>query len=59
MEFQPDYNNILNAVSNRKPNRLPLYEHIISPFIMEKVMDVKFAHLADGGSDEIDEFFVS
>jgi uroporphyrinogen decarboxylase len=33
-EFQPDYRNILEVLYNRKPNRLPLYEHHIdAPFI--------------------------
>lgn len=30
MVFQPDYNNLLDVVNNRKPKRLPLYEHIIT-----------------------------
>lgn len=33
-EFQPDYTNILEVLYNRKPGRLPLYEHIIDePFV--------------------------
>lgn len=33
-EFIPDYNNILQVLYNRKPKRLPLYEHHIDlPFI--------------------------
>jgi len=27
--FQPDFNNLLDVMHNRKPKRLPLYEHII------------------------------
>jgi hypothetical protein len=34
MEFVPDYNNLLQVLNNKKPDRLPLYEHHIdSPFI--------------------------
>ena len=34
MEFQPDYRHILDVLHNRKPERLPLYEHHIDlPFI--------------------------
>ncbi len=34
LEFQPDYNNLLDVLYNRRPKRLPLYEHIIDvPFI--------------------------
>jgi uroporphyrinogen decarboxylase len=32
--FQPDYNNLLDVMHNRKPKRLTMYEHIIDiPFI--------------------------
>lgn len=37
--FQPDYAHILDVVNNRKPSRLPLYEHII---------DIEFVSLALG-----------
>ncbi len=37
--FQPDYINILDVLYNRKPTRLPLYEHII---------DIEFVSLALG-----------
>ena len=34
MEFQPDYRHILDVLYNKKPERLPLYEHHIDlPFI--------------------------
>jgi uroporphyrinogen decarboxylase len=34
MEFQPDHSNILEVLYNRKPLRLPIYEHHIdAPFI--------------------------
>ena len=33
-DFQPDYHNLLDVIYNRKPKRLPLYEHIIDvPFV--------------------------
>ncbi len=53
MSFQPDYRNILNAANNKRPERLPLYEHIISPNIMEKIMDKKFADLFEGDDDDL------
>ena len=32
--FTPDYNNLLDVLHNRRPKRLPLYEHHIdAPFI--------------------------
>lgn len=34
MKFEPDYTNILEVLNNRRPKRLPLYEHHIdAPFI--------------------------
>ena len=33
-DFQPDYRNLIQVLHNKKPNRLPLYEHIIDiPFV--------------------------
>lgn len=40
IEFHPDWRNLENAVRNRKPKRLPLYEHIVDPVVMGRVMDV-------------------
>jgi len=48
MPFQPDYRHMLNVLENRRPARLPVYEHIISPLIMEKILNVRFADLAGG-----------
>jgi uroporphyrinogen decarboxylase len=39
-EFIPDYNNILQVLYNRKPKRLPLYEHHIDvPFISKAIKE--------------------
>jgi uroporphyrinogen decarboxylase len=57
MSFQPDYNNILDAALNRRPKRLPLYEHIISPVIMGKIMDNDFAMLETNSASDLKEFF--
>lgn len=46
--FQPDYRNVLDAAWNRKPKRLPLYEHIVNVESMEKVLGIKFAELVNG-----------
>lgn len=36
--FQPDCQNLLDVLNNRKPKRLPLYEHIIDiPFISKAI----------------------
>lgn len=57
MNFKPDYNNVLDAVNNLKPERLPLYEHIISPYIMESILDVKFAEMENSENSDLQEFF--
>jgi uroporphyrinogen decarboxylase len=55
--FQNDYRNMLDVLANRRPARLPVYEHIISPKIMEKVLGVSFAELYNGQGADLDEFF--
>jgi uroporphyrinogen decarboxylase len=57
MPFQPDYHNMLAVMENRRPVRLPVYEHIISPLVMEKILGVRFADLLQGDEADIDEFF--
>lgn len=57
MDFEPDYQNIVDAAQNRVPRRLPLYEHLVSTGVMEKVLGVSFAHLYDGERPDLDIFF--
>jgi uroporphyrinogen decarboxylase len=55
--FTPDYRNIVNAAENKVSSRIPLYEHIISPAIMETIRGEKFAELFDGNYKDKLEFF--
>jgi uroporphyrinogen decarboxylase len=48
---------MLDVLANRRPKRLPVYEHIISPEIMEKVLNHEFASLAEGEAADLDEYF--
>ena len=57
MTFQNNYHHMLSVLENRRPQRLPIYEHIISPLIMEKILNVRFADLVDGDAADMDEFF--
>ncbi len=57
MDFQPDYRHFLDVMHNRRPARLPLYEHIISPGVMESILESPFAELYQGDPREVDEFF--
>ena len=57
MSFQPDYNNLIDAALNRKPKRLPIYEHFINPESMEKISGKKFIHLLEGNPEDIQQYF--
>jgi uroporphyrinogen decarboxylase len=57
MTFEPDYHFMLDVLANRRPGRLPVYEHIISPVIMEKVLGVNFADQEQGSGSDLEEFF--
>ena len=57
MSFQPNYKNILDVALNRKPERLPLYEHIISPNIMGEILGTGFAELENGSEADLKDFF--
>ena len=55
--FTPDYRNVVNAAYNKKSSRIPLYEHIISPKIMESILGEQFAELYNGDYKDKLEFF--
>ncbi len=56
-EFAPDYRNIEAAARNRKPARLPFYEHLINPESMERILGVEFKDLINGGKADTEEYF--
>jgi len=56
-DFMPDYNNIIAAAINKKPKRMPLYEHIICTEIMETLLNKKFADLWNGNRSDKKEYF--
>ncbi|MGD8818804.1 MAG: uroporphyrinogen decarboxylase family protein [Anaerolineae bacterium] len=55
--FHCDYRHVLDVLANRRPTRLPIYEHIISPEIMEQILDSEFADLIEGDTADQSEFF--
>ncbi len=55
--FAPDYRNIVDAARNRRPKRLPLYEHIICPEIMETILEVEFLDLHEGDGADLRAYF--
>lgn len=57
MKLDNDYRYMLDVTANRRPARLPIYEHAIDPSIMEKVLNVRFAELINGEVTDINEYF--
>ncbi len=56
-KIQPDYRHIADAAHNRKPLRMPIYEHIINVGFMEKRLGARFADLHRGDDRDKLEFF--
>jgi uroporphyrinogen decarboxylase len=56
-DFTPDYRNLVEVLHNRRPGRLPLYEHIISPEVMERILGTPFASLENGSAADLAVFF--
>jgi len=56
MTFSPDFRHMRDVLNNRRPKRLPIYEHLINPEFMELVLGVPFASLARGTAADIEEF---
>ncbi len=57
MEFNPDYRHFVEAAWNRRPARLPLYEHFVNASSMEKVLGLRFADLEHGDARDRAEYF--
>lgn len=57
MNFTPDYKHFADVMRNKRPTRLPLYEHSVCTSIMEKVLDQSFASLLAGNQGDLAEYF--
>ena len=57
MTFQPDYRHFADVMWNRRPVRLPVYEHIVKPSIMEEILGVPFTHNEQETPADWREFF--
>lgn len=55
--FQPDYRHMLDVLANRRPARLPIYEHLVNPPVIEQILGVHFASLIDGDARDLDQYF--
>jgi uroporphyrinogen decarboxylase len=56
-KFMPNHKHMLAVMRNERPARLPLYEHIISPNVMEYILGEPFAELHQGDSADLEQFF--
>jgi len=56
-KFTPNYTNIEKSARNIEVARLPLYEHLISEKVMEKILNKEFADLRQGTINDKREFF--
>ncbi len=57
MTFQNNYQYMLDVLANKRPERLPIYEHIIDPVIMEEILGVEFDGDYEGEGDDLLHFF--
>jgi uroporphyrinogen decarboxylase len=57
MSYVPDYRHFADVMKNKRPERLPLYEHVISTSVMEKILGESFAALMEGDSRDRAEYF--
>lgn len=55
-KFQPDYINMIQAASNIKPKRMPLYEHGVGLKVMQDILNKKFSGLYSGNESDKKEY---
>ncbi len=56
-DFQPDYRHMLDVLANRRPARLPIYEHLINPPVIERILGVELVGLLEGDRRDLHEYF--
>ncbi len=56
-DFQPDYRHFAAVTRNERPRRLPIYEHIIDPEVMEEILGERFAEALDGEVADLSDYF--
>jgi len=55
--FQPDFRHFAEVMRNRRSARLPIYEHLVDPRIMERIQGERFAELVAGDPTDLAEYF--
>ena len=55
--YTPDFRNLVNAAFNRPSAHIPIYDHSISPSVIERITSERFADLSQGNHADKVEFF--
>ena len=55
--FQPNYQNIEDCAYNRKPARIPLYDHNVDARIIERIVDQPLCRYYAGVQQDLDAYF--
>jgi uroporphyrinogen decarboxylase len=56
-KYTPDYSNIVDAARNKTPDRLPLYEHMVSPVVLTSLTGKDVSALLSGDENDKEEGF--
>jgi uroporphyrinogen decarboxylase len=56
ISYQPDYSNLLSVLENKRPIRLPLYEHHIDPPFISKALGEDINPAGLKGNELIDYY---
>lgn len=56
-QFEPDYQNLVDAAYNRRPKRLPLYDHAVDISVMEKITGQEIGGFLGGDRADRAEFY--
>ncbi len=59
MTYKPNYQNIVDVALNRKPQRIPLYEHYVSYNMIEKITNTQLSRYYWGTSEELRLMFAN
>ena len=57
MKFEPDYRHLIAAVTNKRPSRLPLYEHQINNGTIARVLGEEVRKPEGGGESDYRDYF--
>ena len=55
--FKPDYRNLEDCARNKKPARIPLYEHNVDPGVAERITGQPFVHCYFDEKPDYETFF--